>query len=67
MWEVACKEEDFKYLERKVLERRRKEVLLGRERRGVIKWMAGVEKGGRQWERAREELGFLEGEWGEWE
>ncbi|KAG9197691.1 hypothetical protein G6514_001160 [Epicoccum nigrum] len=67
VWDVSCAEEDIKYLERKVLERRRKEVILGRERRGVLAWMSGVEKGGRQWERAREELRLLEREWGEWE
>jgi hypothetical protein len=67
VWDVSCAEGDFKYLERKVLERRRKEVVLGRERRGVLEWMGGVERGGRQWERGREVLRGLEGEWGEWE
>lgn len=67
VWDVSCQEGDFKYLERKVLERRRKEVVLGRERRGVLAWMGGVEKGGRQWERGREALRGLEGEWAEWE
>lgn len=67
VWDVAVKEDDFKYLERKVLERRRKEVLLAKKRRGVLKWMAGLEKGSRGYERGREELKGLEREWKEWE
>ncbi|KAJ4405640.1 hypothetical protein N0V91_005159 [Didymella pomorum] len=66
-WDVAVKEEDFKYLERKVLERRRKEVQLAKERRGILQWLAGQEKGTRGYERAREELKDLEREWKDWE
>lgn len=67
VWDVSVKEEDVKYLERKVLERRRKEVLLAKERRAVLQWMQGLEKGSRSWERAKEELRVLEREWKEWE
>ncbi|KAF3047980.1 hypothetical protein E8E12_004222 [Didymella heteroderae] len=67
VWDVAVKEDDFKYLERKVLERRRKEVLLAKERRGILQWLAGQEMGSRGYERAREELKDLEREWKDWE
>ncbi|KAF9698226.1 hypothetical protein EKO04_003398 [Ascochyta lentis] len=67
VWDVCVKEDDFKYLERKVLERKRKEVLLAKERRGLLKWLAGQEKGSRGYERAKEELRLVEREWKEWE
>lgn len=67
VWDVAVKEEDGKYLERKVLERRKREIVLAKERRGLVKWLAGLEKGGRAWERARDELRALDREWTEWE
>lgn len=67
VWDVSVAEDDFKYLERKVLERRRKELVLAKERRGVLKWLAGLEKGSRAYERAREEAKLLESEWKEWE
>jgi hypothetical protein len=67
VWDVSVKEEDFKYLERKVLERRRKEVLLAKERRGIMQWLAAQDKGSRAYERAREELRVLDREWKEWE
>ncbi|KAF2624147.1 hypothetical protein BU25DRAFT_348666 [Macroventuria anomochaeta] len=67
VWDVSAKEGDFKYLERKVLERKRKEILLAKERRGVLQWLAGQEKGSRGYERAREELKQLERVWKDWE
>lgn len=67
VWDVAVKEEDFKYLQRKVLERKRKENILAKERRGVLQWLAGQEKGSRGYERAKEELKLLEREWRDWE
>ncbi|KAF1925410.1 uncharacterized protein M421DRAFT_423731 [Didymella exigua CBS 183.55] len=67
VWDVAVKEDDFKYLERKVLERRRKEVLLAKERRDILQWLAGQEKGCRGYERAKDELKDLEREWKDWE
>ena len=67
VWDVSSKEEDFKYLERKVLERKRKEILLARERKGILGWLAGQEKGSRGWERAKDELKLLEREWEDWE
>ncbi|KAJ8106667.1 hypothetical protein OPT61_g9387 [Boeremia exigua] len=67
VWEVSAKEDDLTYLERKVRERRRKEVALAKERRGVLQWLGGQEKGSRAWERAKEELRVLDREWKDWE
>ncbi|KAH6618814.1 hypothetical protein C7974DRAFT_37768 [Boeremia exigua] len=63
VWDVCADEDDLTYLERKVRERRRKEVVFAKERRGVLQWLVGLEKGSRTWERAREELRVLEREW----
>lgn len=67
VWDVSNKEDDFKYLERKILERRRKEIALAKERREILQWLAGQEKGSRGWERAKEELKSVEREWKDWE
>lgn len=67
VWDTAVKEGDLKYLERKVRERRRKEVVLAKERRGLLQWLAAQEKGSRAYERAREQLRGLEREWKDWE
>lgn len=67
VWDVSCKEDDFKYLERKVLERKRNEMMLGKERREILKWLTGLEKGTRSWERARDELKAVERAWAEYE
>jgi hypothetical protein len=67
VWDISSREEDFKYLERKVLERERKENQLSKERRSLLRWMAGEEKGSRGYERAKEELKLLEREWKDWE
>jgi hypothetical protein len=67
VWERAVQKEDFGYLKRKVLERKMMEAKLGRERKGVLAWMSGLERGGGQWERAKQELKGNESEWREWE
>ena len=67
VWDVATREEDLKYLERKALERKRKEVQLAKERRGLMRWMADEEKGSRGYERAKDNLKLLEREWKDWE
>ncbi|KAF1938901.1 hypothetical protein EJ02DRAFT_514227 [Clathrospora elynae] len=67
IWEVSVKEEDFAYLKRKAVERKRAEVRLARERKGIVGWLGGVERGSREWELARGELKSLEREWASWE
>ncbi|KAF2131102.1 hypothetical protein P153DRAFT_286995 [Dothidotthia symphoricarpi CBS 119687] len=67
VWETSIREDDFMYLKRKAVERKRAEARLARERKGVVAWMAGVERGGREWERARAELREVEREWAVWE
>ncbi|KAJ4335136.1 hypothetical protein N0V95_008978 [Ascochyta clinopodiicola] len=67
VWDLAVKEDDFAYLERKVLERRRREVAIAKEKRGLLGWIAGLEKGGRAYERAKDELRLLDREWRECE
>ncbi|KAH9875095.1 hypothetical protein J1614_004583 [Plenodomus biglobosus] len=67
IWDMSVMEDDFSYLTRKVLERRRAESSLSRERKGIMKWMLELEKGSRQWERAKSELDRLNQEWALWE
>ncbi|KZM21444.1 uncharacterized protein EKO05_0006207 [Ascochyta rabiei] len=67
VWDVCVKDDDIKYLERKVLERKRKEILLAKERRGILQWLALQEKGSRGYERAKDELRQLDREWKECE
>ncbi|KAF1949222.1 hypothetical protein CC80DRAFT_279029 [Byssothecium circinans] len=67
VWERAVKDNDFTYLKRKVGERKVVEGKLARERRGLIAWMGGLERGSSQWERGKLELKGIEGEWREWE
>lgn len=66
VWDVSVRDEDFKYLERKVLERKRKEIQLAKEKRSILNWLAEQEKGSRGYERAKDELKLLEREWKEW-
>jgi hypothetical protein len=67
VWDVSVKEEDFKYLERKVLERKRVEAKLSRQRKSLLTWLADEERGSRGYERAKEELRGVERSWKEWE
>jgi hypothetical protein len=67
VWETSVAEQDFGYLERKVVERKRAEKRLARERRGIVKYMLGLDRDGREWGRAREELKELDREWAGWE
>lgn len=67
IFETAVREENIGYLERKVLERKRAEARLGRERRDILGWMDGLERGTWEWEKAKVELRENEDEWKEWE
>ncbi|KAJ4356338.1 uncharacterized protein N0V89_004370 [Didymosphaeria variabile] len=67
IFETAVQEESFGYLEHKVLERKSMEVRLGRERRDILGWMDGLERGTWEWEKAKGELRENEGEWRVWE
>jgi hypothetical protein len=44
VWETSVAEQDFGYLERKVLERKRAENRLARERRGIVEYMLGLDQ-----------------------
>ncbi|KAF9738175.1 hypothetical protein PMIN06_005219 [Paraphaeosphaeria minitans] len=67
IFETAVREENFGYLERKVLERKSAEARLGRERRDILGWMDGLERGTWEWEKAKVELRENEDEWRGWE
>lgn len=67
IWSTSVEDNDFAYLKRKALERKRAEARLSRERNAIMTWMAGADRGGSQWERARNELKDLEREWAAWE
>ncbi|KAF2447199.1 hypothetical protein P171DRAFT_355947 [Karstenula rhodostoma CBS 690.94] len=67
IFETAVQEENFGYLERQVLERKRAEARLGRERRDILGWMDGLERGTWEWEKAKVELRENEDEWRGWE
>jgi hypothetical protein len=67
IFETAVREENFEYLERKALERKKAQVRLGRERRDILGWMDGLERGTWEWEKAKVELLEIESEWRVWE
>jgi hypothetical protein len=67
VFETAVREENLGYLERKVLERKRAEARLGRERRDILGWMDGLDRGTWEWEKAKVELRENEDEWRDWE
>ncbi|KAF2639391.1 hypothetical protein P280DRAFT_470758 [Massarina eburnea CBS 473.64] len=65
IWERAVADDDFGYLKRNVIERKIQEKKSSRERRGLMNWMNGLERGGREWERGRMELKIIDREWAE--
>ncbi|CBX93133.1 hypothetical protein IAQ61_008860 [Plenodomus lingam] len=67
IWDTSTREDDFLYLTRKALERRRVESSLSRERTDIMKWMLKTEKGSRQWQRVKSQLNDLNKEWTVWE
>ncbi|KAF2851068.1 hypothetical protein T440DRAFT_424036 [Plenodomus tracheiphilus IPT5] len=67
IWDISIRKDDLSYLTRKALERKRAELSLSRERKGIMKWMVEVEKGSKQWERAKRELTILDQEWAAWQ
>ncbi|KAJ4368750.1 hypothetical protein N0V83_005832 [Neocucurbitaria cava] len=67
VWDVAVQEDDFSYLKRKAVDRKKAEARLARQRRGIMNYMVGLEKESSQWERARSELKVLEKEWAAYE
>ncbi|KAH8708579.1 hypothetical protein GQ44DRAFT_627642 [Phaeosphaeriaceae sp. PMI808] len=67
IFESAVKEADFTYLKRKALERKRVERKVARQKKGIVNWMADLERGSSQWEVAKGEMKALETEWAKWE
>ena len=67
VWDRAVKDQDFGFLEKKVLERKRAEARIGRERRDILGWMDGLPRGTWEWEKAKVELKENEEEWKIWE
>ncbi|OAK93650.1 hypothetical protein IQ06DRAFT_298974 [Phaeosphaeriaceae sp. SRC1lsM3a] len=67
IFDVAVKDADFAYLKRKVLDRKRAEGKLTREKKDLVNWMAGLERGSSQWERAKADLRSIDKEWASWE
>ncbi|KAF2176831.1 hypothetical protein K469DRAFT_721915 [Zopfia rhizophila CBS 207.26] len=67
VWERAVQDNDFGYLRRKAIERKRMELRLGRERKEIVRWMAETERGRSGFERVKRDLRDVEREWMEWE
>ncbi|KAH7399127.1 hypothetical protein DE146DRAFT_613597 [Phaeosphaeria sp. MPI-PUGE-AT-0046c] len=67
IFDVAVKDADFPYLKRKVLDRKKAEGKLKREKKDLVNWMAGLERGSSQWERAKTDLRSIDKEWATWE
>jgi hypothetical protein len=67
VFDTAVRDADFSYLKRKAVERKRAENKLSREKKGIVKWMAGLERGSSQWEHAKSEMKAVEREWAIWE
>jgi hypothetical protein len=67
VFDTSVREADFAYLKRKAIDRKRAEAKLAREKKGIVKWMMGLERGSSQWERAKSELKAVEREWAVWE
>jgi hypothetical protein len=67
VFDTSVREADFSYLKRKAIERKRAENKMTRERKGIMKWMAGLDRGSSSWERAKSELKDVEREWAAWE
>jgi hypothetical protein len=67
VFDTSVREADFSYLKRKAIERKRAENKMTRERKGIMKWMAGLDRGSSSWERAKSELKAVEREWAAWE
>lgn len=63
VWDISVKEDDYAYLKRKALERKKVDVQIARQRKSIINWMMGLERGSIQWERAKSELKELDREW----
>jgi hypothetical protein len=71
VWERAVKDEDFAYLKRKAIERKRAESRLAMEKAGLLKIMEGrggsLDYAGGDWEKLRRSLKAVEDEWKDWE
>jgi hypothetical protein len=67
VWEKSVEANDLGHLKKKVLERKRAEMQLGRDRKNILAWLAGLERGTPQWERAKMDLKRNELQWKDWE
>ncbi|KAF2793918.1 hypothetical protein K505DRAFT_276052 [Melanomma pulvis-pyrius CBS 109.77] len=67
VWSRSLEDEDIGYLKRKAIERKRMETRLGRERKELLLWSARLERGGGEWERAKQDLREVDQEWRGWE
>lgn len=67
VFDISVKEADFAYLKRKAVERKKAETKLAREKKGIMNWMLGLDRGSLQWDHAKSEIKALEREWATWE
>ena len=70
VWSRVLEDEDWSYLKRKAIERKRVEGRLGREKADLRKWVEEGERRGyseREVERLRRDLLACEEEWRTWE
>jgi hypothetical protein len=67
VWDVSVKEEDFSYLKRKVLERKKAEARLLKEKKELLSWLARLDRGTSSYERAMADLEDVKADWAAWE
>jgi hypothetical protein len=67
VWDVSVKEEDFAYLKRKVLERKKAEARLVKEKKELLSWLARLDRGTTSYERAMADLEDVRADWAAWE
>jgi hypothetical protein len=67
VFDTSVREVDLAYLKRKAIDRKRAEVRIAKEKKGIVNWMVGLDRGSSQWERSKTEIKALEREWASWE
>jgi hypothetical protein len=67
VWDVSVQDEDFAYLKRKALERKKAETRLAKEKNDLLGWLARLDRGSSSYERAMADLEDVKADWAAWE
>ncbi|XP_014560403.1 hypothetical protein COCVIDRAFT_89349 [Bipolaris victoriae FI3] len=67
VWMRSVEDEDFAYLKRKALERKKAQVATTREREDILRGLGNAEPGDSKYEWAKRELDVLDREWASYE